>query len=94
MTLGQDILSFSEILHCEWYWKSHSLNIASVRCHNQQLTEQEKRCLFPHAHGGEAQGGVLQESEEGVLQVLSDEEMEKLEAIPGVLGLAVEMGFL
>lgn len=46
----------------------------------------------PQAHGDEAQGGVLQESEEGVLQVFCDEEMEKLEAIPGVL--AVEMGFL
>ncbi|KAK6299932.1 hypothetical protein J4Q44_G00299650 [Coregonus suidteri] len=96
---GQVIPSFSEILHCEWYWKSHSINIASFCYHNQHLPEQEKRCLFHKdmemRRKVEFYRKVRREFyENGVLQVFSDEEMEKLGAIPGVLGLAVEMGFL
>lgn len=101
MNLGQVLPSLSEIYNCEWYWKSQSLQMASFRYHNQHLPEQEKQRLF-HKHMElrrkvEFYRGVtkayqprLSSGEEWPL--FSDEDIEKLEAIPGVL--AVEMGFL
>ncbi|KAK6296820.1 hypothetical protein J4Q44_G00329620 [Coregonus suidteri] len=77
---------FSEIWHCECYWKS--LNMASFCYHNQHLPEQEKQHLFHKRmemiRKVEFYRKVRMEFyEDGVLQVFSDKEMVKLEAIRG-----------